>query len=201
MRASRARRSSPASDGAPRERSKSGPVGRSSSSVATCSRTKAMDAAACRAPSLRLVAQIDRLRRDDELDRRQAREAAHDLVRLLDDARRHRRVVLDAIGDRRRHRRRAAGRDGGSRLRAPTPSSAPSQSRCGCRRWRREEARQVRRSRRHQLGDAEHRDGGDMRQRQPERLEGERDVAVVSKLTVEIIRRHRPARPGCRRRR
>ena len=70
--------------------------------MATCARTKAKAVAVPR-PSCMPLAQIDGLGRDDELDRRQARQAAHDVARLLDDARRHRRVVLDAVGDRRGH--------------------------------------------------------------------------------------------------
>jgi hypothetical protein len=62
------------------------------------------------APERDLAAQIDGLRRDDEFDRGEPRQAPRDRMRLLDDARRHRRIILDAVGDRQRHRAERQGK-------------------------------------------------------------------------------------------
>ena len=156
-----------------------------------------MGAARAGAQSI-VAAQIHRLCRDDELDRRETRQARDDIAGLLDDARRHRRIVLGAVRDRRRHRpeREREMTDlrlerGRGLLHSGKPGAAAAMPR--------QEPRQVREAGRHQLGDAEHRDRGGVRQRKPQPLERERQrggVEIHRGEHLAIVGEHRRAVAG-----
>ena len=138
------------------------------------------------ATELHAAAEIDGLGRDDELDRGEARQAVDDVMRLLDHARRHRRIVLDAVGDRGGHARRAAGRDGGSPPPAPMPSSGRWRSRCARRRIGVRKRGSPEKPGDISLAMRKRGDGGRRATAPGRGLSKASAVAVVSKLTVDI---------------
>ncbi len=106
-------------------------------------------------------------------------------MRLLDHARGHGGVVLDAVGHGRGHGAKRQGEmaDLGLQRRYSLLDGGEAGARAG--RLGREKARQAGEAGRHQLGDAEGGDGGDVRQPEPQAFEGKR-----RRRRIEIDRRH-----------